>query len=337
MIAIKDLVGLRKPLTRLIEVIAQGTGAVFKASLIKRNADAEAYKIGVIASALAEAGANLGVPVVYNDGAIEAWKKPQDGSLVLEPVSVEERTVARLEYQDRRHQENLENITSVAASDLAEDSEVPNERPDDDWIARFFSHAQDISSGEMQDLWGRILSGEIRQPGTFSLRALDAVRNISKHEAQLLEHVGKFALRALDAGVSTHIIDAHDEGWLKAQRIHPGNIFHLSELGLMFPTMLALTTFKDVDCLAFESAEHIVVVDRGELLGEVALPVWKFTGVGSELLELIESPLNEECLTQLGKFFANRKAKVRLGRITTRDGAQIHFDNELVIAPDAPS
>jgi len=41
---ISDLTGLSKPLTRLIEVIASGIGAVSRPYFIKREADAHAYE-----------------------------------------------------------------------------------------------------------------------------------------------------------------------------------------------------------------------------------------------------------------------------------------------------
>ena len=42
---IKDLGGISKPLEKLIEVIAQGIGAVSQPYLTRKNADAEAYAL----------------------------------------------------------------------------------------------------------------------------------------------------------------------------------------------------------------------------------------------------------------------------------------------------
>ena len=37
----------------------------------------------------------------------------------------------------------------------------------------FFNIAEDISSDDMQALWGRIFAGKIKQPKSHSLRTLD--------------------------------------------------------------------------------------------------------------------------------------------------------------------
>jgi hypothetical protein len=87
------------------------------------------------------------------------WPDPKSGTLVLSALAIEDRSTSRREFQDRKRQENLEKITSVAAAELAGETSVPDERPDDDWVARFFGDAEGISSQEMQELWGRILAG----------------------------------------------------------------------------------------------------------------------------------------------------------------------------------
>lgn len=191
---IKDLAGISEPLTRLIEVIAQGVGAVSAPYLTRQNANAKAHEIRAIAAALKEVGELQRLPVHYQDGALEIWQKPEDSQLLLEPQSADDRTHSRLDYQERKRQANIESVTSIAAAELAEEDSVAEDSPDEDWVNRFFSSAQDVSLAEIQVLWGRILAGEIRRPGTYSLRTLDLIRNLSKHEAEIIALVGKMSL-----------------------------------------------------------------------------------------------------------------------------------------------
>ena len=65
---------------------------------------------------------------------------------------------------------------------------------DEDWIARFFELAKDVSREEMQKLWGRLLAGEISKPGQFSLRTLEVLRNLSAEEAKLFERACAYVL-----------------------------------------------------------------------------------------------------------------------------------------------
>ena len=57
--------------------------------------------------------------------------------------------------------------------------------PDHDWTARFFGDVQDVSSEEMQNLWAKILAGEVERPGSTSIKALGILKNLDKTTANM--------------------------------------------------------------------------------------------------------------------------------------------------------
>jgi hypothetical protein len=116
---IKDLAGLSEPLTRLIEVISQGVGEVSRPYLVRKNADAKAYEIRVIADALKDIAYRYQLPAVFKDGEIEMWQRTEDRTLSLEAPDYELRSTRRLGYQQRKRQDNVESITAVAAAELS--------------------------------------------------------------------------------------------------------------------------------------------------------------------------------------------------------------------------
>ena len=317
MIEFKDVAGLSKPLTRLIEVISEGIGAVSRPYLTKKNSEAKAHEIRVIAAALKDVAEQHHLPVIYNEGAIETWQKPDDRTLVLETLPAQDRTAVRVDYQERKRQKNVENITSIAATELAQEHEVPDEKPDEDWTTRFFSSAQDVSSEQMQNLWGRILAGEIKRPGSYSLKTLEFIKNITKSDALILEHIGKLAIEFAE----TTFVATHDRKWLEDRyQIFPGHHFALSEMGALYPTDLNVRVFRE-DSLqeqAFVSGEMILLVKRGDIKSEIQLPIWKFTVVGRELLALIPNAQDESYLESLGMFFVEKKGTAFLAKITER-------------------
>lgn len=315
---IKDLLGFSKPLTRLIEVISSGCGAVSSPYLIKKTAEARAHEIKVIADALKEVREKNQLPVVYDAGSIEMWQKPEDSTLRLEHTPIAERAMSRLDFQDRKRQDNLEKVTTVAATELNGETTVPDQSPDEDWISRFFTSAQDVSSQEMQQLWGKILAGEIKKPGSYSLRTLDSVRNLTKTEANVFEKLGRLALQFRG---HTCIVAAHDKEWLKNERnVLPGEHFLLGELGLMYPTDLAFVAFTTESQReeTLVSDDSLLVIKRGSNKSQLKLPMWKFTGVGRELLPLIPKPIDEKYLELVGKFFLNHKCEPIIGKILER-------------------
>ena len=85
----------------------------------------------------------------------------------------------RIQFQEEKRQANIESVVRNAASELG-DGEVQDHEVDHDWTSRFFNDVQDVSSEEMQKLWGRILAGEVERPGTTSIKTLGVLKNLDK-------------------------------------------------------------------------------------------------------------------------------------------------------------
>jgi hypothetical protein len=50
----------------------------------------------------------------------------------------------------------------IATEELKKENDVSDTPVDEDWIVRFFNVVEDISDEMMQQLWGRILAGEVK-------------------------------------------------------------------------------------------------------------------------------------------------------------------------------
>ena len=94
-----------------------------------------------------------------------------------------------------RREVNTSKAILHAAAALAEDpEEPPPNKAEEDWLFRWRDHAGSVSSDELQALWGRVLAGEIKTPGSYSLRTLDFLRNLSQAEAQKIEKFSQFVV-----------------------------------------------------------------------------------------------------------------------------------------------
>lgn len=76
---------------------------------------------------------------------------------LLTELSLEERNQQRIEYEGQKQQRNIESITQKAIEILETEKVVSDEPVNEDWTSRFFNYAEDISSEEMQELWGEFL------------------------------------------------------------------------------------------------------------------------------------------------------------------------------------
>jgi Protein of unknown function (DUF2806) len=87
--------------------------------------------------------------------------------------------------EDKRKFKNKAAVTRVAIEQLEADAgttDAPSEI-EDDWLNFFARLAEDKSSKELQALFGKILAGEIRKPGSFSLRTMHLMAVISRQDA----------------------------------------------------------------------------------------------------------------------------------------------------------
>ena len=85
-------------------------------------------------------------------------------------------------FQQEKRLRNVQTVAEAAAASLGNDK-VNAHEPNSDWTARFFSDVQDVSSAGLQQLWARILAGEVRRPGSTSLRTLELLRNMDRYVA----------------------------------------------------------------------------------------------------------------------------------------------------------
>lgn len=155
-----NLGDLSKPATVLIEKVSSAVGLIYEPYHIKRvaRAETEADKIRALAK--------------------------------IELTQLEQRAIERMVQQEARKQDNIEQITAQAASELPSDAKV--ESLSEDWVAHFFKQCDTVSDKEMQSLWARLLSGEATKPGTFSKRTVDFVSSIDKKDAQLFSTFCQF-------------------------------------------------------------------------------------------------------------------------------------------------
>ena len=58
-----------------------------------------------------------------------------------------------------------------------------------DWFMRFYEIVGNISDEKVQDIWAKIMAGEINNPNSYSLKTIDILKNIGKQEAELFSNV----------------------------------------------------------------------------------------------------------------------------------------------------
>ncbi len=134
-----------------------------------------------------------------------------------------------------REQVNLDKISAIAANELTEDgpdssvnqsTSEPNEMQsvdstnqeansgeektiDDDWLNSFEAEARQKSTEEMQLRFGRILAGEIKNPGSFSIRALKTFGELDQSVAILFQRLCSVCV-VMEFPLTKHVAEMKD-------------------------------------------------------------------------------------------------------------------------------
>lgn len=278
---IKDLAGISEPIKKLIEVVSNGMGALANPFLIRKTADAKAYEIRSLASAVADGQKLIGKIQYDNNGLVLTSGEETIGRNEIDSaLIISDRTTSRLNYQQLRKQINLEQIISLAADDLRNETSVSEESLDDDWVSRFFNLAEDVNSEEMKILWAKILAGEVKKPNSYSLRTLELLKNISKKEAELFARVSQFTITlGPTAFIPVETVEEFGISFL--------NLLLLEELDLIMGTGGTLSISLSSSPIVFTIGGLCLILNRNDpTIKQVsAMPL---TSLGKELLSLVE-------------------------------------------------
>ena len=110
--------------------------------------------------------------------------------LAIEDGAVMERALNNMLAKQYRAQQNKDAIAKSALENLETIPPPSNsDGPSDDWMTRFERYAEDAESEDLRELFGRLLSGEIRQRGSVSPSTLHFVSMLDRETAKLIERV----------------------------------------------------------------------------------------------------------------------------------------------------
>lgn len=189
---------------RLLELAAQAFGGTVEPWQIKRRekAIAEAARATRLLTAQTEQElkqVQSGEARVV-DGAVVPIEKPAGNAVLIEQADAPrliEMAQAASEADAARRVLNLASIFEKARDEgpTADDTAKTAEKPvDPDWFVRWRLNAQDVSDELMQQLWARLLAGEIKGPGAFSLKTLEILAQMTRDDANAIAGLGQYVI-----------------------------------------------------------------------------------------------------------------------------------------------
>ncbi len=228
---------------------------------------------------------------------------------IVKQMPIEDRSTKRERLANLRKQENIETIMEKTFTFCANKS--IDKRPDLDWFNRYITLAENVSNKTLQDLWAKILAGELSRPGSYSLKALKIFRDMSIVDAKLLAKACSLAVKDQGKQNIRIISGVYQQPGLfnffdKNRQKH----INLSHFSLNYADILSLADNK----LIYQQESESNVMARGEKLNfyyngsplklsckkpNISIQFYKFTPIGAELSNLIGDKPNDDFFTTL--------------------------------------
>lgn len=285
-----------KAVAKLIETVADQVGLYFEPYHIRQRAEAvgDARQI--------EARANREV-------------KKQELASRLDLKDIKDRAENRERLVRERQQENIERIVEKAAYEIQE--EVSDSPVDSDWTAAFFDSCKNIGNDQMQQIWARLLAGQVANPGTFSLQAMSIVRVMSQGHARLFTKLCQTVWKC--KGVLYPVItEMNTDPIGDFLGISLEELMTLASLGLVTPpgpgTFSADVSGNGFIPLHYFDKIHGLYVPRKATL---ALGIVRFTEAGAELCTIAGAAGIEEYRQYSLRYFRANGVRIQEGDLST--------------------
>jgi len=291
-----DLVGIgklaeavSKPTEKLIEEVSKGIGTLYRPRAIRKEGEAEAVKLLAIETAKAEA------EEARKDIALAGQMNRLAQLSGSDPLLIE-RAKIRLALQELQGQVNIEAIANAAVEQLPE--QVSDAPVSDEWRQRFFKLAADVSEEGMQEIWAKVLAGEVAKPQSFSIRTLDVLHKLSQAEALAFTRFASLCAIIPYQGVAK--LDRKNDYGLGPYGVSFSDLMLLKEAGLISPEGSVQMSWP-------ESTPSITVIFRGcspiQLVrsggGRMAIQYLPLSQPGEELIKLVVNTVKEEYVVAL--------------------------------------
>ena len=227
--------------------------------------------------------------------------------------------------EDIRREISVAKAVLHAEQELQSDPTPPKDEPvSDDWLLRWRDCAAGVSTEELQSLWGKVLAGEVKSPGHYSLRTMEFLRNLSQGEARAIERISPFVV----SGIIFLEPLISEFGLLTGEGLEFNDLHAMEEIGLLAGVgVRGKIIWNCVGSTSFEKVLkchgkllQVTSPDPNKVFGLIACTV---TAIGWQVLQLGNFQPNEKMLLAMGRAIKAQGFKVEMGRYVHLDGSKI--------------
>ncbi len=227
-------------------------------------------------------------PVIGNIVTDKVNEKIKDVQLQPNP-----RINIRLALKEVTRQKNIDSIVAKALT-FARSHEASEEPVDPDWMSYFFDMAQDTSNENMQYIWAKILADEVDNPGSFSRRAINAIKLIGSDEAKIFTLLCNCLWEIYPGETRSDrvlIKNSNELGYYSDSTWGFDGLLlrHLEDLGLVHETFITLEK-EHIYNISYFGTEHVLSPKEKNIEVEMV----RLSTIGAEIYDVVITEPNKE-------------------------------------------
>lgn len=293
----KAVGALISPVNKIIDMFGNACGIIGDPLRKILTGKADAYVMNENAKIMES---HKCLPIDYHNDNFSISTKTLD--------SFHQRMLQREWCQAEQREMNIEKIIKKAIEKVKNEPKVDTQYPDQDWLLRFFTSAQDISTEEMQNIWADILAGTAKNSKAYSLRTLTTLHSMSKYDAELFKRVCSHLITVLN-----YVFLPRYDNSVKETSVSYQEILHLSECGLLNQSpMVTLTlSISNVESSSFILNEkYVLLVTSKKEKGDLQIPQYPLTIPGREIASLFKQQTALEDIKTFATFIMKENKNV---------------------------
>ena len=326
-------------------VADNGVGTLLRPWQIRRDgaahAEVRALEIRLLAQAESDAeDVKCGRKRVLQDGRLIQLTSETNFDGPMEPGGRKEpsfniQTIAA-ESMSRDAARSVQAEVNVSRSILyAEEAltasvQVPSdENVDSDWIQTWREFASKASKEDAHRLWGQVLAGEVKSPGTFSIRTLDFLRGLSKEDAIDITRLGSLFVEGRVFVLPNEGLKRYGgtvEFLLEMQQLGL-----LSGVGVQAPTNVFDGSVNGKTVMILRAHGMALGVSHKNANTSLHMKAYLFTKLGREVMQLGHFRVDEAMLIELGGEISKLGFDVRVGEWLQTHGNNGKLSNAKIV------
>lgn len=236
----------------------------------------------------------------------------------------------RMTYQEFYKTKNFLEIAAIADEELHNDEVIHPVAMDFDWFFRFFEAAGSISNEDMQRLWAKVLAGEIREQGSFSLRTVEVLRNMTAREAQVFQRACRLVLSETDGAQFLFCDDSIGNYDLNERHgLSAGDLFLLEECGLV--NAFCINNIMELENGAggfiSYSGQMLLIESKDDERHSFHYKSYPLSRAATQLLPIVWDGEHDDYVIELGKLLKDEQGEHL--RISVHDMMSMGEDGEV--------